>query len=234
MFRVGFALKKEKAQKHIRKELVECAKSRGIEIVLIDECLPLEDQGPFDAILQKIRRPEFERELEEYAANHPETRVCDPPKATMLLRNRNDMLNVIPKEGFEIDAPVDVDTDVSRVLCDVPTHLVLDRDVGFEHAMDLVKESGLSYPIIAKSLWADGRPGSHAIAVVWSADGLKKLLVPDEQSDSGGLSVPVLLEQYVDHGECLFKVYVLGDQLMMVTRPSLHLDMAFLQRQGLT
>ena len=60
-FRVGFALKKEKAQKHIRKELVECAKSRGIEIVLIDEYVPLEDQGHFDAILQKIRRPEFER-----------------------------------------------------------------------------------------------------------------------------------------------------------------------------
>jgi len=223
-FRVGFALKKEKAQKHIRKELVECAKSRGIEIVLIDEYVPLEDQGHFDAILQKIRRPEFERELEEYAANHPETRLCDPPKATLLLRNRNDMLNVIPKDGFEIEAPVDVDTDVSRVRCDVPTHLVLDSDVGFEQAMDLVRESGLSYPIIAKSLWADGRPGSHAIAVVWSEDGLRKLLVPDAQ-DGSDLSAPVLLEQYVNHGECLFKVYVLGDQMMMVTRPSLHLDM---------
>jgi inositol-1,3,4-trisphosphate 5/6-kinase/inositol-tetrakisphosphate 1-kinase len=35
--------------------------------------------------------------------------------------------------------------------------------------------------------------------------------------------LPVLLEQYVDHGECLFKVYVLGDQQLIVTRPSLHL-----------
>lgn len=224
MFRVGFALKKEKAQKHIRRELVECAKTRGIDIVLIDECVPLEDQGPFDAILQKIRRPEFEQELEEYAANHPETHVCDPPKATMLLRNRNDMLNVIPKEGFEIDAPGDVKTHVSRVRCDVPTHLVLGCDVGFDEAVNKVNNSGLTYPMIAKSLWADGRPGSHAIAVVWSIDGLKKLLVPEEQ-DGSGLRVPVLLEQYVNHGECLFKVYVLGDQLMMVTRPSLHLDM---------
>lgn len=226
MFRVGFALKKEKAQKHIRRELVECAKSRGIEIVLIDECTPLEQQGHFDAILQKIRHPEFERELEEYAANHPETHVCDPPKATMLLRNRNDMLNAIPKCGFEIDAPEDVDADVSQVRCDVPAHLVLGCNVGFDEAVDMVKENGLRYPIIAKSLWADGRPGSHAIAVVWSADGLKKILVNEQKGqDVGGLRVPVLLEQYVDHGECLFKVYVLGNQLMMVTRPSLHLDM---------
>ena len=53
-------------------------------------------------------------------------------------------------------------------------------------------ESGLSYPIIAKSLWADGRPGSHAIAVVWSEDGLRKLLVPDAH-DGSDLSAPVLL-----------------------------------------
>lgn len=224
-FRVGFALKKEKARKHIRKELVECAKSRGIEIVVIDEWIPLEDQGHFDVILQKIRRPEFERALEAYAARHPETHVCDPPRATMLLRNRNDMLNSIPTCGFEIRAPENVRGDVTSVRCDVPTHLVVGPDVSYDHALDLVAAHGLTYPMIAKSLWADGRPGSHAIAVVWSPDGLKKLLHGSLQEETDAPRVPVLLEQYVDHGECLFKVYVLGDQHMMVTRPSLHLDL---------
>lgn len=57
VYTVGVALKKEKARKHIRDELVACALANGIRLVLIDEFVPLEEQGPFDAILQKIRRP---------------------------------------------------------------------------------------------------------------------------------------------------------------------------------
>jgi hypothetical protein len=102
IIRVGFALRKEKARKHVRAELVEEARARGIHIVVIDEALPLEQQGPFDVILQKIRRPEFERELEEYKKRHPEVHLCDPPSATLLLRNRQSMLRVLPEEGVEL------------------------------------------------------------------------------------------------------------------------------------
>lgn len=56
---------------------------------------------------------------------------------------------------------------------------------------------------------------------------MEKLVSNNNNSNSNGsglsLQLPVLLEQYVNHGECLFKVYVLGDQHVMVTRPSLHL-----------
>lgn len=224
LLRVGFALKKDKARKHIRSELIECAKNRGIEIVVIDEFSPLEDQGPFDAILQKIRRPEFERHLEQYAAMHPDVKVCDPPKSTILLRNRHDMLNVIPKSGFTIQAPESRGGlgEPPRVHCSVPTHLVLGEDATYDDAIDSIERHGLTYPIIAKSLWADGRPGSHDIAVIWSSLGIRSLVEHDANSNT--LKTPVILEQYVNHGECLFKVYVLGSQKVMVTRPSLHLD----------
>lgn len=56
-FIVGMALKADKAKKHVRRELLECAESHGIRIVVIDENKSLEEQGPFDVILQKIRRP---------------------------------------------------------------------------------------------------------------------------------------------------------------------------------
>lgn len=232
-FRVGFALKKEKARKHIRDELIECAKSRGIEIVVIDETLPLEEQGPFDVILQKIRRPDFERQLEAYVKQHPKVRLCDPPKKTMLLRNRNSMLNVIPDRGHMILSPPERGTgEPAKVLCEVPVHVVLEEDRSFTDAVGLIESHGLKYPVIAKSLWADGRPGSHDIAVIWSNQGLEQLLCPNNQEhdetrvskDATRLKAPVLLEQYVNHGECLFKVYVLGDQHVIVTRPSLHLD----------
>jgi len=212
--RVGFALRKEKAAKHVRPELVEEARTRGIEIVVIDEGRPLEQQGPFDVILQKIRRKEFEEELEAYVERHPEVRLCDPPTATHKLRNRKSMLDVVPREGFRFDES----PSSCSYTCTVPNHVVLEEGVGCEGAQKRVASSGLTYPFLAKSLWADGRAGSHDIAVVWSVEGLRQLCA---ESNS---KLPVLLEQYVDHGECLFKVYVLGNQHVLVTRPSLHLE----------
>jgi inositol-1,3,4-trisphosphate 5/6-kinase/inositol-tetrakisphosphate 1-kinase len=245
--RVGFALKKEKARKHVREELLEAARERGIEIVVIDETRSLEEQGPFDVILQKIRKPEFERELEDYQARHPDVHLCDPPSATLQLRNRKSMLSVMPKEGF----------DIHGYKCTVPKHVVLEEGIDFKAAQERVR--GLRYPFLAKSLWADGRAGSHDIAVVWSSEGLQRLCNGSEGSEEDmseidsrringeerafsrngeepagvgpngvarGSKLPVLLEQYVDHGECLFKVYVLGDEQLIVTRPSLHLDLS--------
>lgn len=211
---MGFALRKEKAAKHVRPELVEEARTRGIEIVVIDEGRPLEQQGPFDVILQKIRRKEFEEELEAYVERHPEVRLCDPPTATHKLRNRKSMLDVVPREGFRFDES----PSSCSYTCTVPNHVVLEEGVGCEGAQKRVASSGLTYPFLAKSLWADGRAGSHDIAVVWSVEGLRQLCA---ESNS---KLPVLLEQYVDHGECLFKVYVLGNQHVLVTRPSLHLE----------
>jgi len=220
---VGFALRKEKAAKHVRTELVEEGRARGIEIVVIDEGRPLEQQGPFDVILQKIRRKEFEEELEAYVERHPEVRLCDPPAATHKLRNRKSMLDVVPREGFRFDessrSPLpSVSPSSCSYTCTVPNHVVLEEGVGYEEAQKRVASSGLTYPFLAKSLWADGRAGSHDIAVVWSVEGLRQLCA---ESNS---KLPVLLEQYVDHGECLFKVYVLGNQHVLVTRPSLHLE----------
>ena len=55
-FVVGMALKKEKAKKHLSQKLIERATQHGIIIKVIDEFIPLAEQGHFDVILQKIRR----------------------------------------------------------------------------------------------------------------------------------------------------------------------------------
>eukprot|EP00890_Picochlorum_soloecismus_P001327 jgi/Picsp_1/2195/NSC_05659-R1_protein len=232
VYTVGVALKKEKARKHVRDELLSCAERNGIKIVVIDEFRPLEEQGPFDAILQKIRRREFEHELEDYVAKHPHVKLCDPPRATMLLRNRQSMLDVISPGGFDVFAPKSGlgpeggDVVLGHARCSVPRHTVLKEGCSFDEALEEIKKCKLKYPIVAKSLWADGRPGSHDIAVIWSDKGIERLLLNKNSNSNGcgrSLQLPVLLEQYVNHGECLFKVYVLGDQHVMVTRPSLHL-----------
>ncbi len=126
------------------------------------------------------------------------------------------MLDVVPRDGFTFD--------LEGYKCTVPIHVVLEEGIPFIKAQARVNEAGLKFPFLAKSLWADGRAGSHDIAVVWSMEGLERLCECGSEDRHG---LPVLLEQYVDHGECMFKVYVLGNQQVICTRPSLHLDLDY-------
>ena len=54
--RVGCAITAKKAGSLLRPALVEAAASRGITLVAIDLAVPLQEQGPFDVILHKVRR----------------------------------------------------------------------------------------------------------------------------------------------------------------------------------
>lgn len=68
------------------------------------------------------------------------------------------------------------------------------------HQLEL---KGIRYPFLVKPAWADGRPGSHALAVVGSDAGLEQLI---EGEPAQQISLPVLVQEYVEHGGCLFKV----------------------------
>ncbi len=54
---VGVALKRAKRHKHFNQKLLEMAAQNGIELRFVDKDVPLEEQGPFAAILQKVRKP---------------------------------------------------------------------------------------------------------------------------------------------------------------------------------
>ena len=54
---VGIALKKDKRRKHISDRLVKQAAEAGVELRFVDKEVPLDRQGPFVAILQKVRKP---------------------------------------------------------------------------------------------------------------------------------------------------------------------------------
>ena len=64
---------------------------------------------------------------------------------------------------------------------------------------------------------ADGSELSHALALVHDEEGLTQLargVVP-------GLLLPCVLQEFVDHGGSLFKVYVVGDAVSTTRRRSL-------------
>lgn len=53
--------------------------------------------------------------------------------------------------------------------------------------------------------------------------GLRKIVEHSGNAEDG-MPLPVLIEQYIEHGTCLFKIYVMGESQVMVTRPSLSIE----------
>ena len=115
------------------------------------------------------------------------------------------------------------------VTCTVPRYTVLEEGASFEEALSQIGVSGLALPVLVTPVWADGRAGSHALAVVTAEAGLRHL---SERGSQLGLALPAVAQQYVPHGGCLFKVYVLGRHVRMVTRPSLDLEAERAARPG--
>jgi len=62
---------------------------------------------------------------------------------------------------------------------------------------DEIDSSGFEHPLIVKPLTAVGAKSSHHMGIVLARDGLQRL------------KTPCLLQEYANHGEKLFKVYVL-------------------------
>ncbi len=74
---------------------------------------------------------------------------------------------------------------------------------------DEIDSSGFEYPLIAKPLTAAGTKSSHHMGIVLARDGLQRL------------KTPCLLQEFANHGEKLFKVYVLGESVWVFARESL-------------
>ena len=54
---IGLALKEEKHRRHISQALLDKARAAGFQLKVLDPRVPLEQQGPLDAVLQKLRQP---------------------------------------------------------------------------------------------------------------------------------------------------------------------------------
>lgn len=70
-------------------------------------------------------------------------------------------------------------------------------------------ESGMKPPLVVKPVWTDGREGSHGLAVVHDMPSLSNLLSGVAGS---GVKPPVVIQEFVDHGGVLFKVWSVTSQ----------------------
>ncbi|KAH9565171.1 hypothetical protein CY35_04G064000 [Sphagnum magellanicum] len=196
-FIVGYALTSKKIKSFIQPKLESHASTKGISLVAINRNKLLTEQGPFDVILHKITGKEWRQELEDYKQKYPDVIVLDPPEAIQQLRNRQSMLQ-----------------DVAQLnLCDcgghvgVPRQLVITGDAA--SIPSSVAKAGLKLPLVVKPLVADGTAKSHAMSLAYDKYCLTEL------------DPPLVLQEFVNHGGVLFKVYIVGDQIRVVRRFSL-------------
>ncbi|TVU47838.1 hypothetical protein EJB05_07451 [Eragrostis curvula] len=194
---VGYALTKKKVKSFLQPKLLLLARKNGIIFVPIDESLPLSEQGPFDIILHKITSKEWQQVLEDYQEEHPEVTVLDPPNAIKHLNNRQSMLEEV------------ADLNLSNFYGEVftPRQLVITKDPSA--IPTAVAMSGLTLPLVAKPLVVDGTSKAHELYLAY-----------DEASLSM-LDPPLVLQEFINHGGILFKVYIIGETIQVVRRFSL-------------
>ncbi|KAM0929066.1 hypothetical protein ACQ4PT_001886 [Festuca glaucescens] len=194
-YTIGYALQPSKVGSVFQPPLVALAAERGMRLVPIDASRPLADQGPFHLIVHKLYDRPWRAQLEAFSALHPSVPVLDPPAAIDRLLDRATMLDVVPDLGIPGVG--------------VPRQVAV-RDAAALAEPDLMLAAGgLRFPLIAKPLAVDGSAASHDMSLVYRRDGLR------------GLQPPVMLQEFVNHGGVLFKVYVMGDGATCVRRRSL-------------
>ncbi|XP_048331792.2 inositol-tetrakisphosphate 1-kinase 3 isoform X2 [Ziziphus jujuba] len=106
-----------------------------------------------------------------------------------------------------LQAVADMDLSESYGKVGVPRQLVIKRDAS--SIPDAVAKSGLTLPLVAKPLVADGSAKSHELSLAYDQYSLQKL------------EPPLVLQEFVNHGGVLFKVYIVGEAIKVVRRFSL-------------
>ncbi|XP_076931225.1 inositol-tetrakisphosphate 1-kinase 3-like [Bidens hawaiensis] len=190
---VGYALTSKKIKSFLQPKFEGLARKKGIFFVPIDQTRPLSEQGPFDIVLHKLSGKEWQQILEDYRLTHPEVTVLDPPDAIQHLHNRQSMLQDVADLNFS-DAYGTVG---------VPKQLVIEKDPS--SIPNAVKKAGLALPLVAKPLVAK----SHELSLAYDEYSLEKL------------EPPLVLQEFVNLGGVLFKVYIVGDAIKVVRRFSL-------------
>lgn len=202
ILRVGYAIPLKKESSVIRPSLLDHAASRGVRFIRIDPAVPLSEQhrsqeGPFHCIVHKLYGEDWKIQIQLFSLDYPDVPIIDSPDCIEPLHNRVTMLQMVHQLSIQGHEAVSFGVPKQVVVHD-PDELKLGR----------LRED-VRFPVIAKPLMVDGSLGSHKMHVVFTPKGLEKL------------RAPVALQEFVNHGGVIFKVYVVGETVQCVKRRSL-------------
>lgn len=191
-FRIGYALAPRSVNSFIQDSLLVYAKQRGIDLIPIDLEKPLVEQGPFDSVFHKLYDEKWKKQLEEFSLENPTAIIVDPIESIEKLHNRVSMLDAVSQLKIEN--------------LEIPLQAFVDSN---ESPQDAIASQGMKFPLIAKALIANSTADAHQMNLVLNEHGLN------------GIKTPIVLQEFVNHGGVIYKVYVAGDHVKCVKRRSL-------------
>ncbi|XLS93165.1 hypothetical protein HN51_069173 [Arachis hypogaea] len=148
-------------------------------------------------IFHHLSGKEWREVIEEYSEKHPEVTILDPPDAIQHLQNRQSMLQDV--------ADLNLSDCYGKV--GVPRELFVTKNpstIPYE-----ITKAGMKLPLVAKPLVVDGTAKSHELFLAYDEFSLSEL------------EPPLVLQEFVNHGGLLFKIYIVGETIKVVRRFSL-------------
>ena len=167
---------------------------------LVEKCHDTSERQAIERIERLIR----------YKETHPDCCIVDHPNNVQALMSRSDIAFILCQclEGVTTKSGILVRTPKFQVLNQHIHGMNLQQDAMYKIARQ-IDEGPFSYPLIVKPLSAAGTVESHKMGILLGRNGLKRL------------QGPCILQEYVNHDELLYKVYVLGNKVWVFPRPSL-------------
>ncbi|EDO36566.1 predicted protein [Nematostella vectensis] len=208
--RVGFLLSPKKKRKTIFDAFAQLCGKTGIELVEIDLNVPLEEQGPFDIIIQKITDYMAEategdeasektvQSLKVYLQAHPQVKVLDPLDSVEKLCDR-----VI---SYKVMKQCEIQDNGWKAY--IPNFVAIDS-LDQKENLRRIKEANVEFPMVCKSVIGHGSEVSHQMALIFNQEGLQDL------------NPPCVVQQFINHNAVLYKIFVAAHKYCTVVRPSI-------------
>ncbi|KAL7753008.1 hypothetical protein RI367_001459 [Sorochytrium milnesiophthora] len=217
--RVGFTFPAKKLSRGGFDGFPEYAIQRGFDIIYLDLDRCLEEQGPFDMIVQKLNETLMATDdasaqrianVKRYLAAHPQVLVIDPLSSLDVLLSREAITARLEELAAGSNA------------FKVPRSTVVPNLASAAHL-------DIRFPVLCKRVEACSTQASHEMVWVANDEQWRQLLQQSGNETNGRLhllpfefgSGKTALQQFVSHDGVLFKVYVCGDVVRTVMRPSL-------------
>ena len=209
---VGFCVSDKKFRRLMRAPFTELLAAHRIEARLLRPGVPIADQGPFSAVLHKVPRgSSFEQQLREFAAVYPAVPIIDPIEKIAQIQSRERMLSAVGQLRFRVGA---AGPGPPGAPLRIPVQVFVEDASSMELVLRRLEESGVRPPLLVKP----ANPSQHEIYAVPDLQRLQELFERGElHRHAGG----VLLQNFVDHGGTLHKIYVVGRRVVEDLRNSL-------------
>ena len=143
--------------------------------------------------------------IEQYLKTHPNTILIDPLDAVKSVTSRQRCCYNLQHITMNFNI-LHINYKLTQ-----PKYFIINNinELESNHFLTLMKRESISFPVICKPVTACGSPDAHSMVVIVRL------------ADLALAKPPCIVQQYHDHDEVLYKVYVLGDDVTVFQRPSL-------------